>query len=158
MLFKSSVFGFFCTVFVALSFHSGFATTSLAQKQVVPLAKLIPIQKGPYALVKKAEFFRVEQGVFELKQGQSIDLTDRKVLFTFRDFYGMGERFRKEKNISVYVSGKSYGIRPGDRIDFKDQRHLSKYFEGNEQCFLDYVSLIAPKGASAVGTFRLHCE
>lgn len=103
--------------------------------------------------VKAAELYRVEEGVFQLKNGQSMDLTDRKVLFTFREVMP-----KRNDRISVSVNGAREVLKLGDRVDLKKLRGTAKYFEGNEECFVDFFKLLVPKGAAAIASFRLYCE
>lgn len=152
-----------CTFCSVMFFSTAMAETvakglKLAPLKEVPMAQKYEVKLAKLKLVKAALLHRVDEGVFQLKLGQSIDLTDRKVLFTFRGFFRDNEQSRKDKHIYVYINGDSKHIHQGDRIDLKKHKKTHKYFEGNEECFIDYVDLIAPKGAPAVGTFRLHCE
>lgn len=110
-----------------------------------------PLPKGvrPSSALKQ-----VDGGVFELRGGQSVDLTDRKLLLSVED-----EDVRDQNrphHFNVYVGGARRQVSPGTRIDLAhgDQRRRG----GNATpCFLDVVDYIAPKGAPATAKFRLSC-
>ena len=100
---------------------------------------------------RHAELYRVEKGVFELRDGHTIDLTDRFLLLAFR---------LEERCPEIVLNGKKSCIEVGDRFDLKWAHapfHLGNVFQDKNQCFLDVVEIAAPQGADAVATFRLHC-
>jgi len=100
-----------------------------------------------------ALLMRVDDGVFQLRQGQTIDLTDRKALLTFRTDQRRDLAERKLLNISI--SGRNFSADIGKRFDLKGV--LDKTFDDKDECFLDVVDLVAPKGAPPTATFRLSC-
>jgi len=120
-------------------------------------AKLHPVENAILHKVKDALLHRVEGGVFQLKVGSSMDLTENKVLLTFRSLYGF-ERRPEEKKILITLNGDSELVMPGHRVNLLKHKQSAKSLEGYSTCFLDYVSLITPKGVPATATFRLHCE
>jgi hypothetical protein len=101
--------------------------------------------------VNQAELYRVEDGVFKLKEGKTIDITDKFLLLAFR---------RGKKCFEITLNGGHDCIDIGKRIDLKIPYvpfSLGNIFEDRKQCFLDVVGIDAPKGANAEATFRLHC-
>lgn len=120
-------------------------------------AKLVPVENAILHQVKAALLNRVEAGVFQLQMGKSMDLTEHKVLLTFRSFYG-SKRSKVDKKIVIMVNGKTEYVLPGDRLNLLRHKASSASLEGYSECFLDYVELMTPKGVPATATFRLHCE
>lgn len=98
----------------------------------------------------QAELYRVEDGVFQLRDGQTVDVTDRFLLLAFR----LGKRCPE-----IVLNGRKSCIEVGDRFNLKAHVpfHLGKLFQDKNQCFLDVVKVDAPKGADAIAIFRLHC-
>lgn len=132
------------------------ASSALAAGKNTP-AELHDVQNAMLHKVKDALLHRVEAGVFQLKVGHSMDLTENKVLLTFRSLYGF-ERRPEEKKILITLNGDSELLMPGHRVDLLKHKQSAKSLEGYSTCFLDYVGLITPKGVPATATFRLHCE
>lgn len=101
--------------------------------------------------VDGSTLYRVEEGVFQLREGGVIDLTDRALLMAFR----IGRRCPE-----VLVNGNDACIEVGKRFDLKWRHapfHLDNLFSDKRRCFLDVVAITSPKGADATATFRLHC-
>ena len=103
----------------------------------------------------RAKLYRVDEGVFELHPGKSIDLTDRQVLLSFvsklQDYLLADGRFR------LLLNGGSLTVAVGQRIDLKRFGSTRKIFEDKDECFVDVVDFVVPKGAPATATFRLSC-
>lgn len=97
----------------------------------------------------------VGDGVFELKQGKSIDLTKKEWLLTFK-----GEQNRdslERSQITIMIAGYQHSMTPGQRHDFKGYSSTQKDAKDKDKCFLDLVDVVAPKGAPATATFRFSC-
>ena len=107
--------------------------------------------------VPQAELFMVKKGVFTLKQGQSIDLTDRSILLHLREVAGnAGEPVR---GISITISGYGGGqYSVGHRWDLKQWQSTRDILKDLRSCFLDVVSAAKPQGAPPTATFRLLCD
>jgi hypothetical protein len=90
----------------------------------------------------EAKLFRVDEGIFELKHGRMIDITDKKVLFQFTGGDG-------PERIYMKVNGGSTGMSVGGRFSFKNF---------GADCFMDLIDLVQPKGAPETATFRLVCN
>ena len=98
---------------------------------------------------------RVDDGVFELRQGSSVDLTKHAILLTVKA--EQADRNLERGQFSVLIAGQQQLVEAGRRIDLKRQRGLDKDLKSKSQCFVDVVSFVAPKGAPATATFRLSC-
>lgn len=99
-----------------------------------------------------AELFRVEAGVFALRLGQSIDITDKYLLLALTT----GQR----DCLAVSIGGRKACIEVGERIDLTEPHgtlRLGDLFADRQQCFLDVVNIDAAKGMETIVTFRLHC-
>lgn len=141
-------------VLVGFSSQAGIALTAGDQTP----AKLIPVENALIKKVAEALLHRVEGGVFQLQAGKSMDLTENKVLLTFRNIYNTTSRGLAEQKIVISLNGDTDLVVPGDRVDLLKNKASAKSLEGFTMCFLDYVSLLTPKGVPATATFRLHCE
>ena len=98
---------------------------------------------------------RVDDGVFELRQGASVDLTKHAILLTVRA--DQSERNTERGQFYVLIAGQQQQLAAGKRIDLKRMRGIDKDLKSRDHCFLDVVSFVAPKGAPATATFRLSC-
>lgn len=98
---------------------------------------------------------RVDDGVFELRQGASVDLTKHAILLTVKA--DQPERTVERGQFYVLIAGQQQQVAAGKRIDLKRMRGIEKELKSKDQCFLDVVSFVAPKGAPATATFRLSC-
>ncbi len=99
----------------------------------------------------KAELYRIEDGVFQLREGKTIDLTDRFLLLAFQ---------QGKKCFEITLNGRRSCIEVGNRFDLKRKHasfRLGDLFQDKNRCFLDVVEISAPKGADATAIFRLHC-
>ena len=104
--------------------------------------------------VPAAEFYRVDEGVFALRPGMSIDLTDRKILLNFREKWQAG---READRFYIALNGNSDVVKAGDRIDLKRERATRDAVTDKGSCFLDVVAFVAPTGAPPTATFRVSC-
>lgn len=120
-------------------------------------AQLVPVKNAMLHKVAEALLHRVEGGVFQIQAGKSMDMTEHKVLLTFRSLYGQ-KRNAEEKKILIAINGHTDIIMPGKRINLLKHKKTAASLEGYTECFVDYVGLITPKGVLAKATFRLHCE
>lgn len=105
-----------------------------------------------------ATLYRVDEGLFDLKVGQSIDLTDRKILLHFNGGWNQSRENLEQKYISLSISGRTDAIRPGNRWNLKNIYELQKTLNDKDQCFLDLIDVLVPKGAQAIATFRFSCD
>lgn len=98
---------------------------------------------------------RIDDGVFELRQGNSVDLTKHAILLTVRP--DQSDRLIERGLFYVMIAGQQQQLSAGKRVDLKRMRALERELKSTAQCFLDVVSFVAPKGAPATATFRLSC-
>src|SRR5262245_46907782 len=63
---------------------------------------------------------RVDDGVFELRQGASVDLTKHAILLTLRG--DQSERSVERSLFYVMIAGQQHLVSPGKRIDLKRLR------------------------------------
>ncbi len=152
MIYKLRVCLLSLLVFVVASTSASAVTVAKQDK-----ATLIPLKNAMLHKVAEALLHRVEEGVFQVQAGKSMDMTERKILLTFRGLYGH-KRNKEEKKILITINGDTEIVMPGKRIDLLKHKVASKSLEGYSECFVDYVGLITPKGVPAKATFRLHCE
>lgn len=99
----------------------------------------------------------VTKGVFTLREGQSIDLTDRGILLNLRRVPGNpGE----QPNAAAFaINGQGGANSPvGARVDLKKFRASEGFLKDVRVCVLDLVSAAKPVGGTASATFRLICE
>lgn len=95
------------------------------------------------------------QGLFELRLGKSVDLTKNQWLLSF-----VGDN-RPESladgRANIKIAGAGWWMRTGDRLNLKTFNTTQKDAKDKDQCYLDLIEVVAPKGAPAVATFRFHC-
>lgn len=138
------------SVFVFLVAPSVAQSDKPAVPKHVKLAKLLPVPEAKRYVVPVAKLMRVDEGVFELEIGKTIDLTDRKILLAVT-YSG-----RRKECCRITINGSSVSWRSvGARIDLK--RQAAKFVEDKDVCYLDVIDMALPKGATGIATFRLHC-
>ena len=106
---------------------------------------------GDVERVKPAPLLRVDQGLFAIRIGQSIDLSDRHLLLTLREGTGC---------LEIRIKGREACIEAGEHFDLTHEHapfHLGDLFKDKKRCFLDVVKVEHPKGAPAIVTFRFYC-
>lgn len=115
-------------------------------------AVLIPVSEAQKYLVPVSQLMRVDEGVFELEVGKTIDLTDRKLLL------GISYRRRREC-CNLTLNGDTIKTHSfvGKRFNLKRERSSASFVQDKDVCFLDVVDVALPKGAPGIFTFRLHC-
>ena len=106
--------------------------------------------------------YRITEGVFIIEPEQVVDLTDRKLIFSFGPY---------EKNGEIYIgcrvgSGFLPNCTTGKVIDLKkgcisgscyNTVWDKKDFKDAERCVIDIIRIDFPKGGKASGMFRLDC-
>ena len=128
------------------------ATAAVAQapakQEAAPQAVLVPAPQAKLQIV-------VGEGLFDLRFGQSVDLTKNQTLLTSR-------RDREQRGIeqgTVYltIAGVQYDMTVGQRLDLKQWGPTQKDVKDKDKCVLDLIDVVAPKGAPAQATFRFSC-
>ena len=116
-----------------------------------------PIAK-PYKVAASVELYRVDGGIFDFKVGEVMDLTDRKVLFSFpaTDNSNTRKYLEERKEPCFHINSQTFCRKLGTRLDIKS--YFSKIFKDKDTCFLDVIGLTLPKGAPAIATLRFYCE
>ncbi len=115
----------------------------------------VKVRSADAVLVPAAEFYRIDDGVFALRPGMSVDLTDRKILLTFRADWQYSSR--DTSRFYIVLNGDREAVRAGTRIDLKRDNETRSAVADKGSCFLDVVNFRAPKGAPPTATFRLSC-
>lgn len=96
--------------------------------------------------------------MFEILVDGTIDLTDRRIFLSIRPYRDWATAPKKCCNLLLNGQNTSLGIDPvGKRFDLKQLRETQQFVADKEQCFLDVVDVVKPKGAPWIATFRLHC-
>lgn len=108
-----------------------------------------------------ATLYRVDDGLFDLRAGEVIDLTDRKILLSFLK-NSPREQAEEYNQIRVNIAAgeqlsADQPMAVGRRFNLKAD-YASKLLKDKNSCFLDLVSVAIPKGAPMVATFRFSCE
>jgi hypothetical protein len=98
---------------------------------------------------------RVDEGVFQLRQGKSVDLTKHAILLSLRA--EQAERDTEKSQFYILIAGDSKRVKVGDRVDLRRVRRLERDLKSKDQCYLDIVDFVAPRGAPATATFRINC-
>lgn len=106
--------------------------------------------------VPDAQLGYVTRGVFPLREGQSMDLSDRGILLTLQR---ATQRDNEGGKAVFTINGAGGGeYRVGSRVDLKQRRETRDFVKDLRVCVLDLVSVSAPQGAPPSATFRLMCE
>ena len=143
-------FAMLCAAICAVPAHAQSDKPAIVKP--VQMAKVFQLPEARRLVVPVAKLMRVDEGVFELGIGKTIDLTDRKILLAVR-LYGT-----RDTCCELTLNGGNAGrLEPGSRIDLKGLRSTAKFVEDKEICVLDVVDILLPKGAPGIATFRLHC-
>lgn len=125
---------------------AGFAATT-----VTAAAQTAKTEPAPAAKLEVV----TGQGLFELRLGKSVDLTKNQWLLSF-----VGDNRPEglaEGRVNIKLSGASWSMRIGDRLNLKTFNTTEKDAKDKDQCYLDLIEVVAPKGAPASATFRFHC-
>lgn len=144
----SSIFRFVIVALLAVSVGSA-AAGQTAKISKTTGATVIPVDPST--------LYRVDEGVFQLREGQSVDLTDKRLMFTF----GI-QKCRDGKPCAwCRFRWRAFDCQASDHFDFKSGRQYHyqtrKMFAETSECFLDIVSITIVRGAPATGVFRLFC-
>ncbi|MEM7775637.1 MAG: hypothetical protein AAF732_08515 [Pseudomonadota bacterium] len=113
----------------------------------------VEVKSADAVLVPAAKLYRIDDGVFALRPGMSVDLTNRQILLTFDP----SPRSAREIDFAILVSGRTMRVRAGTRVDFKRLRATEEFVKDKARCFLDVISYIKPRGAAPKATFRVSC-
>lgn len=105
-----------------------------------------------------AKLYRVDEGIFDIKLGQVLDLTDRKVLMAFSNTMSGNTReaIKKNQSFRVLFNSRQSSFSIGRRLDLKYE--FKEIFKDKDECYLDLIGIATPKGAPVIATFRFHCE
>lgn len=124
----------------------------------VPSAQAPAANSAPKQVTSSvtATLYRIDEGMFDLRHGQSIDLTDRKVLLTFT--VSQNASLLESKHIYLAINGTSQEMTPGRRLNLKTTNPFTKIFADKAECYLDLIDVAMPKGAPMVATFRFECS
>lgn len=129
------------------------AGAALAQSK----APQVPVGEARQVPVGEAKLMAVVgDGVFELRQGKSVDLTKNQLLLTFRRDQNK-QAVEDQGYIALTLAGIGFGLKPGDRLNLKSYNEIAKVLKDTDKCFLDLIDVVAPKGAPANATFRFSC-
>lgn len=106
-----------------------------------------------------AKLQRVDEGVFDLKEGQVLDLTDRRILLAFPKMQGNEiERFTDRRSVRLSINGRTMSLSQGRRFDLKRDRNTAKTLSDKAECYLDLLNTTAPKGSTPFATIRFVCQ
>ncbi len=117
----------------------------LSQTIVVCILLLASISHAQEA--NQAKLYKVEDGMFQLREGKTIDVTDQFLLLAFR---------HGKKCFEIMLNGKSDCIEVGKRVDLKWPHapfYFGDLFKDRNRCFLDVVEIDAAKGADATAAY-----
>ncbi len=99
------------------------------------------------------DFIQVNEGVFDLRLDEVVDLTDRSVLLAL-------VRDRRGK-LAVRINGSIDPVTVGERYDLTQPFapfFLESTFADKRRCHLDILAVSDPAGGVPSATFRLLCE
>jgi hypothetical protein len=113
--------------------------------------------------VPAGKLMRVDEGLFTIKFGQTIDLTNRKILLTLKYDSNNeccilvinGQRMQVRGSSWAQSSARDW---VGQRFNLKQINSTKSDVIDKEACFIDIVDAVDRKGAPGTATFRLFCE
>ena len=128
---------------------------ALAQNATLQPSASAPATGAPSASAP-ATHLRVDDGVFQLGDGQSIDLTDRRILFAMT----ANRSYRiNAARASTSINGKSQAMNVGDRLDLKVFKPTKNFLTDKNICFIDFLRTEKALGDDRfVAVFRFFCE
>ena len=141
--------------FLAAVIALGAASASAQDNNIQPSASA-PTAGAPSASAP-AMHLRVDDGVFQLGNGASIDLTDRRILFATSARSGA----YKITSDRVYTSinGAAETMRVGDRLDLKSFKSTQNFLTDKSICFVDLLRTEKAMGEGQfTAVFRFFCE
>jgi hypothetical protein len=97
----------------------------------------------------------VTNGVFELKEGESKDVTDRGILLHLTQVIANDGRASR---LQIMLNGSGYSPMIGTRYDLKNLGQTKEFVKDFRTCVLDVVSAKAPVGGQASAVFRQLCQ
>ena len=106
-----------------------------------------------------ATLYRVDGGMFDMREGDIIDLTDRKILLKLIPMDR--NDLEKSKRIKLQVTGsgsRQPALTVGDRLDLHKTDAASELLKDKKVCYLDLIGLTVPKAVPYIATFRFVCE
>lgn len=107
-------------------------------------------QQSPPIPVGNAKLFRVDEGVFEIEFGKPIDLTNRRILLWIGP--------NRDGCCDLTLNGQRFSPwQTGSRLNLKDINSTKQHVADRDQCYLDIIEVVNPKGGKGTATFRLHC-
>jgi len=129
------------------------ATMTGAAAATAGTATMTKVPEAEKLVVPAGKLMRVDEGVFDLKIGRTIDLTNRRMLLAIT------YRGREKECCDLILNGLRVSRwQVGSRIDLKEYRTTQEFVEDKNRCFLDVVDIVDPKGAPGMATFRLFCQ
>jgi hypothetical protein len=100
-----------------------------------------------------ARYHWVEEGIFDLELGKTIDITDRRVILNLPTNY-----ISEPDQVMLKVNGAPNGMRTGDRFNLKSFGPTAQVFEDMKECYMDLLNITVPKGSKKTATFRFICH
>lgn len=128
---------------------------------------------------QQSQFREVTEGVFQLRVGQSMDLTDQQILLSMvgrkwryfdhemikctrldnrRTFEHTSADFINDRLFHIEIDGINACVKTGQRIDLKSLPSATAAVKAKERCLLDVVGFDFPNPNTSTATFRLTCK
>jgi hypothetical protein len=105
--------------------------------------------------VGTSQLVYVTNGVFELREGESKDVTDRGILLHLTQVEANDGRASR---LRIMLNGGSYSPVIGTRYDLKNLGQTKEFVKDFRTCVLDVVSAKAPIGGQPSAVFRQLCQ
>lgn len=100
-----------------------------------------------------ARLMRIDEGIFELQVGRTVDLTDKKIMIMIEAIQNAEDPARAR--VVIRYPGNTVGFEIGRRWNLKNT--FSDTLREYRECFIDIVRVVAPRGAPASATLRMEC-
>jgi hypothetical protein len=120
----------------------------------------LPVVAHAQEPVAPGALMMVKEGVFELRHGKSIDITDRKILLTFPVNQSVDRETGELRGgrFMLMINGDSQYAQGGTRFDLRSMQATKRFVEDFDVCLLDVVELIQAKGSAPRAVMRVNCQ
>ena len=126
--------------------------------QAIFLSLFLTVSQPVYSQERQvgaSQHMYVTNGVFELREGESKDVTDRGILLHLTQVVAKDGRASR---LFIMLNGGNYSPDIGMRYDLKALGQTREFVKDFRTCVLDVVSAKAPIGGQPSAVFRQLCQ
>lgn len=101
-----------------------------------------------------AQFVRVDEGIFEIQVGRTIDLTDKKLIFMLSRITDI--ETPSSARAQMTIAGNNFSLGLAERLNLKNA--FSNDLRDYRNCWMDLIRVTDARGAPPSATFRMECR